>query len=80
VVGQVFAYGFEVGVDGSVVILPDFEGRFVDEVWWRLDGWWGGRVRWGVEMYVHMTAWGSLEREVPRRNLRRCSFVSGEKV
>lgn len=32
------------------------------------------------EACVQMTAWGSLAREVPRRNLRSLSLVSGEKV
>jgi len=34
------------------------------------------RRKWSV----HMTAWGSLAREVPRRNLRRASLVVGEMV
>jgi hypothetical protein len=36
------------------------------------------RVDYGARS--HMTAWGSLAREVLRRNLRRASFVGCEKV
>lgn len=32
------------------------------------------------ETYIQMTACGSLDLDVPRRNLRRWSFVSWEKV
>jgi hypothetical protein len=32
------------------------------------------------ETYIQMTACGSLARDVPRRNLRRWSLVSCEKV
>jgi hypothetical protein len=39
----------------------------------------GGCV--GAERRVlQMMAWGSFARDVPRRNLRSFSFVSGEKV
>ena len=33
-----------------------------------------------METYIQMTACGSLARDVPRRNLRRWSLVSCEKV
>lgn len=32
------------------------------------------------ETYIQITAWGSFEREVLRRNLRRWALDSGEKV
>jgi hypothetical protein len=37
-------------------------------------------ITYGVVYHVQMTAWGSLARDVPRRNFRSFSFVSGEKV
>lgn len=52
---------------------------FVDEVYKRLDG---NQQGWKLidETYIQITAWGSLDREVPRRNLRRWSLLSWEKV
>jgi hypothetical protein len=52
---------------------------FVDEVYKKLDG---NQQGWKVidETYIQITAWGSLDREVPRRNLRRWSLLSWEKV
>lgn len=38
------------------------------------------RPRLPGETYIQMTACGSLDLEVPRRNLRRWSLVSWEKV
>jgi len=40
----------------------------------------GGRVVGDEEGCVHITAWGSLAREVESRNLRSLSLVSCEKV
>ena len=73
-VGEALHVGEDVVVDG-----PDLERLLVDFIWGKGTGISAGGGGGGVAG-VQMTAWGSLARDVPRRNLRSFCVVSGEKV
>ena len=76
---QILSYLLQGLIHGLVLILLDFQSVLVDEVYKKLDG---NQQGWKVadETYIQITACGSLDREVPRRNLRRWSLLSWEKV
>ena len=84
-VGQLVGEALDVGVD-IVVCLAYFERLLIDLVWRELAS--ACRSFTLKAVYrkrehhdrIHMTAWGSLARLVPRRNFRSFVLVSSEKV
>lgn len=91
-VRQVLPNLFQALVNGLVVVLLDLLGRFIDHVCAgdsrqlpplalatpaaNKSPQCGSEL----ETYIQMTAWASLDLEVPRRNFRRWSLVSWENV
>ena len=92
IVRELIAEILHIAID-SLVDLFDFHGAFIDLVFFTLLGFSKSVVAFPLifsllscclgfdhGQCIQITAWGSFARDVPRRNLRRAFFVSGEKV